>query len=74
MYTVYKLAIKRNLLTGELKMKQAIDAIESIAGELADLNLNPTNDFGYTIGDELHELNYYLKSISESLEKIANKE
>ena len=55
-------------------MKQAIDAIESIAGELADLNLNPTNDFGYTIGDELHELNYYLKSISESLEKIANKE
>jgi len=31
------------------------------------------NDFGMTIGDELHEMNFYLKTISESLETIAKK-
>ena len=28
------------------------------------------NDFGMTIGDELHEMNFHLKTIAESLETI----
>jgi hypothetical protein len=41
-----------------------------IADVLSDLPLDPQNDHGYTVGDELHEMNYYLKEIMEALQKI----
>jgi hypothetical protein len=47
------------------------DVVNSI-DELAS-KFELKNDFGYTIGDELHEIKFFLQSISESLEKIANK-
>lgn len=48
------------------------DTLENIADSIENIGSN-TNSFGHTIGDELHEMNYYLKTIAESLEKIANK-
>ena len=49
--------------------------MQEVANEISELasRLDPKNDFGYTVGDELHELNYYLKSIAETLEKIESK-
>lgn len=51
------------------------DNITEIVNSIDNLaeNFQLKNDFGYTIGDELHEMNFYLKTISELLEKIANK-
>ena len=54
-------------------MKEVIDAINELTGAVTDLELDTKNDFGYTVGDELHEMNYYLKEIMETLQKIANK-
>lgn len=56
-------------------MDKLNETLIDIANEINNLQdkFEAKNDFGNTIGDELHEMNYYLKSISESLEKIANK-
>ena len=54
-------------------MKDVIRAIEDLTNEVVELNIPKQNDFGYTVGDELHEMNYYLKEIMETLQKIANK-
>ena len=43
----------------------SLDAIESC--------LNPKNEFGYTVGDQLYEMTYNLSRIADSLEKIAQK-
>lgn len=48
------------------------DRLSDIA-DILDRKLDRNNDFGYTIGDELHEIKDFLESISESLKKIANK-
>jgi hypothetical protein len=51
--------------------------LEDVVDELSNIEqailIDQKNDFGYTIGDELHEIKFFLKSISESLEIIANK-
>jgi hypothetical protein len=44
-----------------------------IADVLSDLPLDPQNDFGYTVGDELHEMNHTLARIAEALEKIVTR-
>jgi hypothetical protein len=54
-------------------MKEIIQAIEALTSEVSELNVDKQNDFGYTVADELHEMNYYLKEIMETLQKIANK-
>jgi hypothetical protein len=48
------------------------DRLSDIA-DILDRKLDRNNDFGYTIGDELNEIKFFLESISESLKKIANK-
>jgi hypothetical protein len=54
-------------------MKEVIEAIEALTSEVSELNIDKKNDFGYTVGDELHEMNFYLKEIMEAMQKIANK-
>jgi len=54
-------------------MKKVIEAIEALTSEVSELNVDRKNDFGYTVGDELHKMNYYLKEIMEALQEIANK-
>lgn len=49
------------------------DTFENIAYNISEIAENigsNTNSFGQTVGDELHEMNYYLKTIAESLETI----
>lgn len=60
-----QLNIGNEIITGLTNITNAIEEISS--------NLDPKNDFSYTVGDELHEMNYYLKKIADSLEKIADK-
>lgn len=50
-------------------LEDVTDAINS----LHDLSLDPINDFGQTVGDELHSIDYQLSRIADALEKIANK-
>lgn len=48
------------------------DNIENLAASL-DLvveNLNPTNDFGNTVGDELHQIEYQIGRVADALELI----
>jgi hypothetical protein len=48
-----------------------------VVGELSNIEhaiLNPnTNSWNQSIGDELHQIEYQLGRIADSLEKIANK-
>lgn len=51
-------------------LEDVVDAIGSI-GEAMDLN--PTNDFGMTVGDELHNIHYELGRIADALEALVKK-
>lgn len=54
--------------------KYDLEDIYDQLGNIADaINEPKRNDFGYTLSDELHEMNFYLKQIMEHLETIANK-
>ena len=54
--------------------KYDLEDIFDQLGYIAEaINEPKRNEFGYTIGDELNEIKFYLKEISEHLEKIANK-
>jgi hypothetical protein len=55
-------------MTLEDNITDIVNSIDELASKF-----QLKNNFGYTIGDELNEIKYFLKSISESLEKIANK-
>jgi len=48
------------------------DKIESVATGLDYISdqLNPLNDFGNSVGDELHQIEYQLSRIADSLEAI----
>jgi len=51
------------------------DNIENVAGAL-DLiveSLNPTNDFGNTVGDELHQIEFQICRVADALEQILKK-
>jgi hypothetical protein len=50
------------------------DTLENISYNISEVAANigrNTNAFGQTVGDELHEMNFHLKTIAESLEIIA---
>jgi hypothetical protein len=47
--------------------------LEDVADAIGDINTDPKNDFGQTVGDELHDIAYTLTRIADALEKIANK-
>jgi hypothetical protein len=49
--------------------------LESIASSLDDIfnGLTSTNDFGQTVGDELHTIAWQLERLVEVLEKIETK-
>jgi hypothetical protein len=40
------------------------DVVDAING-LQDINLDPKNDFGNTVGDELNEIKFHLKELVE---------
>jgi hypothetical protein len=46
-----------------------VSAIEDIAGAISDeIDTDPKNDFGMTVGDELHSIEFQLSRIADSLE------
>ncbi len=52
------------------------DALQEIANAIADHGYqysNPVNDFGMTVGNELHDIAFQFSRIADALEKIANK-
>jgi hypothetical protein len=52
------------------------EALQAIASAIEDHGYtygNPNNDFGMSIGDELHDIAYEFSRIADALEKIANK-
>jgi hypothetical protein len=48
------------------------DNIENVAAALDSLleNINPTNDFGNTVGDELHQIEFQIGRVADALEQI----
>jgi hypothetical protein len=62
----------------DLKManNETNEAIQAIANAIEDYGFtygNPNNDFGSSIGDELHDIAYQFSRIADALEKIADK-
>jgi hypothetical protein len=57
-------------MTRELEdnITEVVNAVDNLAKKF-----ELKNDFGQTIGDELHEMNWHLSRIADSLEKIAQK-
>ena len=51
-------------------LEDVVDAIGSIGD---NMNLNPSNDFNMTVGDELHSIDYQLSRIADALETIIKK-
>lgn len=51
------------------------DKIESVANGLDFISdqLNPLNDFGNSVGDELHQIEYQLTRIADALEQIVKR-
>ena len=47
-------------------LEHVADAIDN----LHDLPLDPKNDFNMTVGDELHNIDYNLSRIADSLEEL----
>ena len=54
-------------------MKEVIEAVNELTGVVADLNLDPQNARGYTVGDELYEISHTLARIAEALEKVVTR-
>jgi hypothetical protein len=48
------------------------DKIESVANGLDFISdqLNPLNDFGNSVGDELHQIEYQITRVADALEGI----
>jgi hypothetical protein len=61
--------------TKELKMAntKVEYTLGDVADAISDINTDPKNDFGQTVGDELHDIAWTLTRIADALEKIANK-
>jgi hypothetical protein len=55
----------------ETTLKDIETALYDISNEIQ--SQNKQNDFGNTVGDELHDIAYTLTRIADALEKIANK-
>ena len=52
----------------EDNLRDISNAIENL-----EARLDPNNDFGQSVGDELHSIDFNLGRIADALEKIANK-
>ena len=51
-----------------------VSAIEDIAGAIShEIDTDPKNDFGMTVGDELHNIEFHLSRIADSLEILVKK-
>ena len=60
--------IKGNKMALEDNITDIVNSIDNLT-EKFELK----NDFGMTIGDELHSIEFQLSRIADALEKIANK-
>ncbi len=61
----------KEMTTGEAYLalvNMITDSIDNLAN-----NINPNNDFGRSVGDELHDIAFQFSRIADALEKIANK-
>jgi hypothetical protein len=47
-----------------------LSAVEGIEVAIGDLQCDPVNSFGQTVGDELHDISYQLGELVTILEKI----
>ena len=51
-------------------LEKFLEALEGIEVALNDLENDPVNSFGQTVGDELHDLNYNVGELVTILQKI----
>jgi hypothetical protein len=51
-------------------LEDVVDATGSIGD---NMDLNPINDFGMTVSDELHSIDYQLARIADALEALVKK-
>ena len=61
----------KEMTTGEAYLalvNMITDSIDNLAN-----NINSNNDFGMTVGDEMHNIAFQFSRIADALEKIANK-
>jgi hypothetical protein len=47
--------------------------LEDVVDAIGDIDTDHKNDFGQTVGDELHEMNWRLERIAVALEKIVTR-
>jgi hypothetical protein len=48
---------------------EIIQALNEIQSTIEDLDVNPKNDFGYYLVDEIHETNWRLQQLTEAVIK-----
>jgi hypothetical protein len=55
--------------------QETIDTLVEVSNAIDNLTdrLDPINDFGFTVGDELHNIHYQLERIADALEAIVKK-
>ena len=51
-------------------MKEILDALAGIETAIGDLDVNPENSFGSSIGDELHEIAWRLDLQTEATDRL----
>jgi hypothetical protein len=49
------------------------ETLQEIVGAIENININPDNSFGQSLGDVVQELVYQVSRIAETLEKIEAK-
>lgn len=55
-----------------MSIEENIADLSNSIDHIAD-NLNPVNDFGNNVGDELHQIEWQLSRIADALEFIVKK-
>jgi NTP pyrophosphatase (non-canonical NTP hydrolase) len=67
--------IKRKNKMAQQQNQTTYDGLVELANNVYELGeaLTRSNDFGQSIGDELHDIAYQFSRIADALEKIANK-
>jgi hypothetical protein len=55
--------------------KETTDTLVEVSNAIDALTdrLDPINDFGFTVGDELHNIHYQLERIADALESMIKK-
>ena len=49
------------------------EKLEELVSVIDNMDLNPDNSFGVTLGDQVFEMCYHVKRIADVLEKIESK-